>query len=279
MHNPIITLASFIFMAFFLSSSSIHCTKEIVRTETLIVRDTAIVRDTTVTPTDTTIKLSKGLLVYYPFSNNAGDSSGNGRNGVVRGNLQYATDKNSKSNSAALFDGTSAYISLADDGNLSPASVTICTEFYVTAAKHQNLFGKLRFSDAANIAWGTALFGTSPSYTNSASFAVRGPAACGMLDNVGYSDLIYSMEDIQVNRWYHIACVFDKSIQKIYLNGKLRHAVTREFQTPKQCTDASLIVGGWFQGSPFYFTGKMDEFRVYNRALNDLEIAQLGKGF
>jgi hypothetical protein len=261
----------------FLSLTAAQCKKTVeTRTDTVTIRDTTV----TVVNTDTSVNLTNGLVLYYPFNSNVNDSSGNQRNGVISGNLQYTTDKNNTANGAALFNGTNSYISVADNGALSPASFTVSAQFYATATTQQNLASKINFATSNSASWGLALYGNAPGYAKSATWAVRGSAtACGVFDAISYSDLVYSMEDIQANKWYHIAVVFDKGVQKIYLNGRLRHAVTRDFQTPKQCTDASVILGAWYQGSPLYFSGKMDEFRIYNRALNDTEIAQLGKGF
>jgi hypothetical protein len=260
----------------FLSITAAQCKKTVeTKTDTLTIRDTTV----TVVNTDTSVNLAKGLVLYYPFNNSVGDSSGNQRNGVISGTLQYTTDKNNMTNGAALFNGTNTYISVADNGGLSSTSFTVSAQFYTTATNQQTPFSKINFTTSNSISWGLALFGNSPGYAKSASFGVRGPAvACGSFDPMSNSDLVFSMEDIQANKWYHIACVFDKGVEKIYLNGRLRHAVTRDFTTPKQCTDAAVIVGAWYQGSPLYFAGKMDEFRMYNRALNDTEIAQLGKG-
>lgn len=273
MRNGILGVAGLIAIVLFLSLPAARCTKT---TETK--HDTTII--TTVVQVDTSVNLSKGLLVYYPFNNSVADSSGNKRNGTVSGSLQYTTDKNNNPNAAAQFDGTSAYILLKDSGSLSPASFTICAQLYATTTTHENVFSKINFTNSNSISWGLALFGGAPGYANSASFGVRGNAvACGQFDPMGYSDLVYSMVDILPNQWYHVTCVFDKGVEKIYLNGTLRNAITRSFTTPKQCTEASIVLGAWWQSDLLLFKGKMDEFRMYNRALNDVEIAQLGKGF
>jgi hypothetical protein len=247
-------------------------------TITTIIRDTTI--DTSIVKVDTSINLGRGLVLYYPFSNNAGDSSGNHFNGSVFGGVTFTTDKNGNTNGAAQFDGSSGYILVTDNGTLSPASFTVATQFLVNTAVHQNIFSKINYTTATSASLGLSLFGGAPVYPNSASFAARGPsAACGQPDYVYDSDLVYSMQDIQVSQWYHIACVFDKGVEKIYLNGVLKNAITRGFVNPKQCSDAQLILGDWWQGDHFRFSGKLDEFRMYNRALNDLEIKQLAKGF
>jgi len=273
----------------FLSLMAAQCKKKIeTKTETITIRDTTNIRDTTkirdttviVVNKDTSVNLSKGLMLYYPFNNSVGDSSGNQRNGVISGTLQYTTDKNNAANGAALFNGTNSYITVVDKGGLDLASFTVSMQFYATATTTQSLFAKLNFTDATSLSSVLALFANGQDYPKSAVFGVRSTfTPCGMLDPISNSDMVYSMEDIQTNKWYHIACVFDKGVEKIYLNGRLRHAITRDFQRLKQCSmNAPVILGAWTQGSPLYYSGKMDEFRMYNRALNDTEIAQLGKG-
>lgn len=277
MRKSLFSISCTVAVIIFLSLTAAQCKKTVeTKTDTITIRDTTV----TVINTDTSVNLAKGLVLYYPFNNSAADSSGNQHNGTITGTLQYTTDKNNTTNGAALFNGANTYISIPDNGALSPASITVSAQFYTTATSQQNLFSKVNFANANSITWGLSLFGNAPGYAKSASWGVRGTAtACGVFDPMSYSDLVYTMEDIQANKWYQIACVFDKGVEKIYLNGRLRHAVTRDFQTPKQCNDASVILGAWYQGSPLYYSGKMDEFRMYNRALNDTEIAQLGKGF
>jgi len=265
MHKKTLSFIAFSALGFLLILPFSRCTKTVeTKTDTLIVK------------IDTSVNLQKNLLVYLPFNKNLADSSGNKNNGAKFGALKYTTDKNNTDSSAVLFDGTSAYILINDSGRLSPSSFTISAQVYCTSSTHQNVYSKINFSTSNTISWGLALFGGAPSYPNSASFAVLGnTVACGQFEPVAYSDLVYSMEDIQLNRWYNITCVFDKGVEKIYLNGTLRNAITRGFVTPKQCSEAQVVLGAWWQSDPLFFKGKMDEFRMYGRALNDTEIARL----
>jgi hypothetical protein len=159
--------------------------------------------------------------------------------------------------------------------------LTIAAQFYTDTAVWENLFSKINFSNSNSIVWGVTLYGGNGNpYPNSASFGLRGPdAACGQFDPISLSDLVYAMVDVQPKKWYQVTCVFDNGVEKIYLNGVLRNAITRSFTTAKQCTEASMVIGAFWQNDPYFFHGKMDEFRFYNRALNEEEIAQLGQGF
>ncbi|GGA82761.1 LamG domain-containing protein [Puia dinghuensis] len=242
-------------------------------------RSKTIITDTVALNNDTDVNLSKGLLVYYAFNNSLADSSGNGHNGTGGGNLRFTSDRNNNANGAVSFDGSSSYIMLKDSGSLSPGSLTVAVQFYTDTAVHESLFGKCDFSTANSIVWGATIFGEDP-YPNSVSFGVQGPSvACGQYDPFSHSDLVYSIVQIQPKKWYQVTLVFDGGVEKIYLNGVLRNAITKSFTTAKQCTDASMILGAFWRSNPYFFHGKMDEFRFYNRALNEEEIAQLSLGF
>jgi hypothetical protein len=268
-----ITLAVFLFHT---PISSCTKTKTVTDTVTKTVTDTVI---KTVTDTIPAVNLQSGLVAYYPFNGNVKDSSGNNNNGTAFGNLQFSTDVNNIGGGAALFDGSSSYILVQDNGSLSTSSITISMQFYENSATHQTLVGKLNFSDATSIVFGMAPFGGNGENPQSVNFASRGPAAaCGIADGIGASDVI-SGDTIQLHTWYEVTCVFDQGVQRIYWNGKLKGALEMNFSTLKQCTQAQLVIGAWYQADPLYFSGKMDELRIYNRALNYREIQTLAKGF
>ena len=75
-----------------------------------------------------------------------------------------------------------------------------------------------------------------------------------------------------IGRWYHIAATCDSSGVKIYLNGVLDGSNS----TSCSVTSASnpWYLGGYTPASP-RLNGKMDEIRIYNRALSASEIYSL----
>ena len=246
----------------------------------VIVKDTTIIDTTIITISDTTIHLDRGLVLRYQFNNNLADSSGNHHDGVGFGNITYAPDRSNTPNTAVSFDGSS-YIKVPDDGKLSPANLTVALQLYVDVITAETIFAKANYDNSNSISWSAAFAnGGGDPYPNSPRFGVRGPdVACGQFDPMSNSDLVYSMVDVQTKKWYHLTCVFENGVEKLYLNGILRNAFTRTFTSAKQCTEASLMIGGFWKNNLLGFQGKMDDFRLYDRALNDHEIAQLGKGF
>ena len=69
-------------------------------------------------------------------------------------------------------------------------------------------------------------------------------------------------------RWSHLATTYDGRVQRLYFNGTL---VAVRPQARRKIESGSLYVGG----SPVWgnrFKGKIDEVRIYNRALSSDEI-------
>jgi len=70
-------------------------------------------------------------------------------------------------------------------------------------------------------------------------------------------------------RWSHLATTYDGRVQRLYINGAL--VASRPLSRTKVAEPGALHVGG----SPIWgdrFKGKIDEVRVYNRALTAEEI-------
>ncbi|MDL5051365.1 hypothetical protein QQ054_35770 [Oscillatoria amoena NRMC-F 0135] len=62
--------------------------------------------------------LNYGLVGYYPFTGNAGDSSGTGNHGTTKNGVSLTADRFGNPNSAYLFDGSNDYIEIADHNSL-----------------------------------------------------------------------------------------------------------------------------------------------------------------
>ena len=62
---------------------------------------------------------------------------------------------------------------------------------------------------------------------------------------------------------------------KFYVNGELRNDYSRIANRYDLNTNESLMIGSNQNGDNHNFKGKMDELRIYNKALTDLEIKTL----
>jgi hypothetical protein len=72
-------------------------------------------------------------------------------------------------------------------------------------------------------------------------------------------------------KWSHLAATYDGERLRLYLDGEL--AAETEFEGGARVTDTPLRIGGTFWGD--YFRGRIDEVRIYNRALSVSEIVDV----
>jgi Concanavalin A-like lectin/glucanases superfamily len=76
-------------------------------------------------------------------------------------------------------------------------------------------------------------------------------------------------EPLTQGAWTHVALTYDGAKARLYVNGEL--VASCNAPTPRVTEGALQIGGGTEQGD--YFQGRIDEVRVYNRALNAGEVA------
>ena len=104
------------------------------------------------------------------------------------------------------------------------------------------------------------------------------------------SSLAFTLSDeVVLQKWHHVGMSYDGTTLKYYLDGKVRNSSTTAYQP--QSASASLTVGGLNHdgGTPasfatavqesttHNFTGKLEEFRLYNHAPSDAEVRNLYK--
>ena len=209
---------------------------------------------------------TNGLIAYYPFNGNAIDESGNGNNGTIWGTT-LTTDRFGKANSAFDFNGTNNYIEIADTKSLRPALLSITGWIYPRVSNIGNFVYKSSYGTAANEEYACVL--TSSSLLNG---GIKRNSNCQPA--AGWVQ-VSSSQTIPINQWKFTCLTWDGTLLRMYLNGVLIATNTAGPAGPiDSCSGGTLRLGiGWDANSPF--NGKLDDFRFYNRALADSEIAAL----
>lgn len=204
---------------------------------------------------------TNGLVAYLPFNGNANDFSGNNNNGTVNG-ATPTTDRKGNANSAYNFNTNS--ISIENSSTLN-FTTTSTWSFWINTnstsstaqcvwAKDGDISSRLNSfisvnSDQTINTWISQLTGNSPF----------------IVPNSNYQN------------WIHLVYVFDQvnSNFKIYSNGILIKNQALTF-SHNNINGYKLYIGyNNVSGFPWYFKGKIDDFRVYNRLLNQNEILSL----
>jgi len=200
--------------------------------------------------------LSDGLIAYYPFNGNANDESGNNNHATVYG-ATLTTDRNGNANNAYLFDGSNNKIAI-NNINIPASNFTVNFLCYFNGFKN----GGMRLIDKAQA--GTDNGFSIDTHPNST------------IRFCGGGDCYNSNINLSVQKWYNICVIFDNGNLSFYLDGKFVNSVRT--QNNKVRTNSLPLLFGSPQGSLSqnqFLNGKIDEVRIYNRALNLDEIRTL----
>jgi hypothetical protein len=218
--------------------------------------------------------LSNGLVAYYPFNGNAQDNSGNNLNGIVNG-ATLTTDRHGNENSAYYFDGND-YISVAHSelinfGNNDDFTIALWTWINPTQVLDAGIndiirkwngdaqgypFGISYDNENAPVGFQRTLLGAR--YDGSACYNIP----------TGYSNAVNS------SVFHHVVFTKQGAVLRLYLNNELVSTFT-DVSTCSTKNNSHMTIGCRGQLARF-FTGKIDEIRIYNRALTNSEIAELG---
>jgi hypothetical protein len=213
--------------------------------------------------------LNNGLIAYYPFNGSADDKSGNNNNGVVNDAI-LSSDKFGHPNSAYSFNGTSSYISLKPASNfvgLSNYTISLWVKPTVITTNSGGMiygFGSdsygpvqgLTYQSTATLFAGSYNIGSNPVQSSSRSCCY------------------------DPNNWVYVAVTRDNSAINLFINGTL---IPPQATSPTNDQNAdygsgpfSAILGGRSSlDYRYFFTGIIDEVRIYNRVLSGNEIAEL----
>jgi hypothetical protein len=198
-----------------------------------------------------------GLVAAYSFDEAAGtlagdSSSTHSHTGTIKGAAWVPAGR---FDSALSFNGTNALVTVSDAADLD-LSTGMTLEAWV--------------NPTALSGWRTAILKEKPNGLAYALYAHdNAPRPAGYI-NVGGSDIEASGNaGLPLNTWSHLAATYDGAILRLYVNG-----VEMGSQAVSGAIVASTLplqIGGnavWGE----YFTGLIDEVRVYNRALSMSEI-------
>jgi hypothetical protein len=194
------------------------------------------------------------LMAAYAFNEGSGtivnDSSGNAAAGTIQGATWTAQGKYG---SGLSFNGTSNWVTVNDSNALDlTAGMTLEAWVYPTVPPS---------------GWRTIMHKEVDRYYLMAGSSSGAPAAGGTFATGNAN--VYAPSALAVNAWNHLAVTYDSARVRIYANGV---EVASQPQTALLTTSNGPLRFGGTQAYGEYYNGKIDEVRVYNRALTPAEI-------
>lgn len=209
---------------------------------------------------------TNGLVGYWPFNGNAYDMSGNGNNGTLINGPTLTTDRFGNANKAYNFVGTSYQeIQVPANASLQPAgAVTMAAWVYLTSTSTWATVICKRY-DNNNDPYNSYGLGLNTFPTNSKWSGGISNGTVGSLSSA------VSSANAPLNQWVFLVSTYDGANVKLYENGVLVAT------TPKTgnigYSSLPFRIGGAVNGQNM--TGKIDDVRIYNRAISACEVLEL----
>lgn len=230
-------------------------------------------------------EIDEGLVAWYPFDGNLRDSTGFAQHASAPyGPVSFNADHLGNPGLALELDGKKDVLT----AKLNPAAKTqgalsVSVYFKTRSTSIQNLVCRRRqYECYAPKDFGGLSWSINASSQREPHFAVISPddITCETPRGIdAYTDIVYGIFKIETGQWYHLVCVFQGGLQRIYINGSLRQSLSRSFNSLRECDDNMYVIGGFVNELPSRFIGSMDDLRIYNRALTEEEILLLAKDF
>ncbi len=204
----------------------------------------------------TTPSPSGGLMAAYSADRGWGttltDLSGRGNNGTISG-ATWSTA--GKYGGALSFDGFDDLVTVADSNSLD-LTTGMTLEAWV-------------FPTALRWAWRTVVIKEQPGQLAYALYANTDTDRPSGHVFIGGDRDTRGPSMLPTNAWTHLAATYDGSRLRLYVNGV--QASSRALAGSTLRSTGALRIGGnnvWEE----WFKGRIDEVRVYNRALSSSEI-------
>ncbi|MDR6340687.1 gliding motility-associated-like protein [Filimonas zeae] len=213
-----------------------------------------------------TVELQNGLIGYYPFNGNANDASGNNIHGTVSG-AQLTTDRFGNANGAYRFNGSTSYIQLPFSQlyNFKPTdaySLSVWIQHEAGSGPRAMIVKSPYAANFHNSQWNYGIYLSDFDQVHS-----------GYHDNLP----VKSTTSLTAGEtcWYLVTSTYDNGRWKLYINGKQESEDLSQARKILQDGVSSIVFGRKGEANGDYYKGKLDEVRIYNRALNKEEVAAL----
>lgn len=213
-----------------------------------------------------TADLNQDLVLYLPFSGDANDLSTYGNNGIVEG-ASLTSDRYGNFQSAFEFNNDNDVIKIE-----KTSSLNLTNQF--TLSVWVNLYsGNYNGSRIID----NIISGSTGGYLLDIFNRDRSNGYKTTIRFLGGTELM-TTEELPLNEWHHIAVSYNNGYVKIYLDGNTLAEHQENGTTSVTSVDRYIQIGNDIYGDyDTYdpFRGKIDELRIYNRALSSYEIESL----
>ena len=212
--------------------------------------------------------VSNGLLAYYPFNGNANDESINENHGTLYGDVALTSDRFGNVGKAFSFDGSGDYIDCGNDVMVNPetaitVSAWILLDAYPISGNWVSIVNK-RMSYILQIRGSIGLVLTIFAGGSTWKGITRG---------------VSPQTDFTLGEWYHVVGTYNETTTDgyLYIDGLQQSTEPNYNGWPTTLSPGgdNLYIGSEAGLNWQWFDGKIDDIRIYDRALTDIEVQSL----
>ena len=204
---------------------------------------------------------SVGLVAHWALDGDYTDNA-NDHHGTKVGDPVFITDNVKVGTGAIQLDGVDDYVEIVGYYGITGTVSRTCAAWIKTTTTGEIM------------TWGRAAAGQKWVFlvqdTHGTPGAIRAEVGGGYV--VGFTD-------VRDDMWHHVAAVMGQGADvteiKLYVDGQLETNSTSAGPQPVNTASDADVRIGVFLGNDRYFTGLIDDVRIYDRALSPTEIAVL----
>jgi|LauGreDrversion4_2_1035121.scaffolds.fasta_scaffold36212_2 hypothetical protein len=202
--------------------------------------------------------LKQNLLAYYPFNGTVKDSSGNGLDGIISGpgKIQSTTDRKGTPGKAYAFDTVEVNANINSQYFNKDFTLSVWSQLDDISPGYPSV---IRGDNFLSLQYASGV-------PNKISFYLYTPN--GRIISAGFTTAI------NYNKWSHIVVTNKDGFTNFYIDGmKIGKSETARVAAGAG-NETFLRFGNAIKNNE-YFKGKLDDIRIYTRALNDEEVKYL----
>jgi hypothetical protein len=212
---------------------------------------------------------SRGLVAYWNFDEGSGDIA-NDSAGNNDGTIYGAQWTAGEIGNALNFDGVDDYVDFGTAiGNFGTDDFSVVFWFRTDTERWETIMGKRVFCGEHSFFELSMSWPAAPKHMYIELYDSR-PSKVGSF---------CSNQHLDDNQWHYITIIRQGVEAKLYVDGVL-DASNSSAEVVNMSNSASFLLGNGpcYPVHTDFFSGELDEVRIYNRALSTAEIRQLYRG-
>jgi len=182
--------------------------------------------------------------------------------GATVGTVHGATWVDGRCGGALGFDGVDDYVDCGSDDALAPERMTAA--FWVWA--EEPLWNRYVLGKATNMSF-------SRDYTFTTDNEMKLEFSFG--ESAWKQVTLQTKDALPVGQWVHVAATRDGATASLYLNGQFESSATYLFPVTNKGQGLRIGSIGTTDGWAGFFKGRIDEVRIYDRALTAEDVREL----